>query len=196
MKRALSVGVLFLLCCSCGGGSGPDLGPDSLPDSQTVDVSHDADASPDLPGPDGEGACVGNPVVNCADDNDCTVDSCNPLDGQCLHAAAEEGTTCTYPNKTNPSSCVSAATCDAAKTCVAKTLVCDCEATADCLAKEDGNACNGTLVCDKGSFPYTCKVDPATVKTCATTNDTDCKKNTCNPVDGSCALASVADTTP
>jgi hypothetical protein len=145
---------------------------------------------------DSEGACVGTPFVNCADDNDCTVDSCNPLDGQCLHDAAEEGTTCTYPNKTNPSSCVSAATCDAAKTCVAKTLVCDCEATADCLAKEDGNACNGTLVCDKGSFPYTCKVDPATVKTCATTNDTDCKKNTCNPVDGSCALASVADTTP
>jgi hypothetical protein len=145
---------------------------------------------------DADGNCKGTPFVNCADDNDCTVDSCNPLDGACLHAPAVSGTTCAYPNKTSPAACVSSATCDDAKTCVIKTMVCECQENADCLVKEDGNACNGTLVCDKVVFPYTCKVDPATVKTCPSTGDTECKKNTCNPADGSCALTAVGGGLP
>lgn len=34
--------------------------------------------------------------VDCADDNDCTVDHCDPVDGSCSHVSVEDGSACSF----------------------------------------------------------------------------------------------------
>ncbi len=56
-----------------------------------------------------------------------------------------------------------------------------------CASHEDGNACNGTLYCDKAK--HRCKPNPATKVTCPTAGDTACRRNVCQPKSGKCALS-------
>ena len=72
--------------------------------------------------------------------------------------------------------------------CTAGADLCQCRADTDCAVFEDGDSCNGTLVCEKAKAPYTCRTDAATIKTCDAAANTVCSTNACNPVTGECAL--------
>ncbi len=68
---------------------------------------------------------------------------------------------------------------------------CSCRTTPDCAAFEDGDRCNGTLVCEDG----VCVVDPATVVVCDPSGDTACRRNLCLPATGGCEVGPVEDGT-
>ncbi|MFH0901520.1 MAG: hypothetical protein V2A73_12910 [Pseudomonadota bacterium] len=44
------------------------------------------------------GECVGGTPVNCADDDPCTADGCNPDTRQCLHSPLPDGSDCNDKN--------------------------------------------------------------------------------------------------
>jgi hypothetical protein len=126
------------------------------------------------------GVCVGDPVV-CEDSNPCTDDTCS-LIGGCEHlpnkADCDDGDPCTVGD-----------ICGNAE-CKGTTVPCDCNQDSDCKALEDGDLCNGTLVCDKAEVPFQCAVDPATTVTCPEPAGADapCLKTVCDPVGGACGF--------
>ncbi|KKS12687.1 MAG: Extracellular matrix protein [Candidatus Magasanikbacteria bacterium GW2011_GWA2_41_55] len=129
--------------------------------------------------------CVGTAPLDCDDNNECTLDVCNKTLG-CQHSkppmngkACDNGDACTVND-----TCQSGA-------CQAGTQTCDCYTTPDCASKEDGDLCNGTLVCDTAIMPHKCVLDPTSVITCPTAADTVCIKNTCQPASGKCEMEAV-----
>ena len=135
-------------------------------------------------------ACVGLPIaasVDCDDANPCTADTCKPDEG-CVNAPApgpcDDGNPCTNGDACNAGACEPGEN------------LCTCQTTADCAGSEDGNACNGTLYCDKASAPFVCKVDPNTIVSCDTSGDTTCNKTVCNPDTGACESDPAPASTP
>ena len=127
--------------------------------------------------------CKGKPV-KCDDGDICTEDACEP-DLGCVHeygdAACDDGNGCTSDDH-----CVEGA-------CVGSPVAgCVCAATGDCAPFEDGNVCNGTLIC-QGSK---CVVDPGTVVECEPAADVQCSVNQCNPLTGACNEIPFADGKP
>ncbi len=127
------------------------------------------------------GVCVGGAPPDCNDDNPCTNDTCDPAEG-CVHVAntapCDDGNPCTVGDRC------------ADRECRAGTLnACECEEDSDC--PDDGDLCNGLLVCDKGTYPHRCVVDPATVVACDPSEDTACRKNRCVPATGQCQMTPV-----
>ncbi len=123
-------------------------------------------------------------IVKCdtGQDSTCSKNTCDPATGTCAPKNAKDGT-----------ACEDADTCSANDACkdgkCAGTDICSCKKNADCAKQEDGNSCNGSLYCDVAKG--TCAVNPKTVVTCPTNNDTDCVKNACVPATGLCALKAV-----
>jgi len=120
------------------------------------------------------GKCLTTAQVDCQDDNPCTEDFCDPEKG-CEHkpltaVACDDSNPCTQDDL-----CLDG-------TCQPGMNTCDCKTDLDCADYEDGNLCNGTLVCNE----FACTVDPGSVVTCNTEGDTDCKFTTCNPLTGTC----------
>ncbi len=129
------------------------------------------------------GVCVGGPPPDCDDGDLCSDDRCDPsVEGGCVHVAntapCDDGNPCTVGDA-----------CSGGECAPGPVNACECETTSDC--PDDGDACNGSLVCDTGVFPHRCVVDPATVVTCDSSNDTACLKNRCAPATGECAMAPV-----
>ena len=125
----------------------------------------------------------------CDDGNPCTADSCDPKGGAaggCSHAPAEN----LVCDDANP--CTAGDVCKASQ-CASGPNICDCQATSDCAKQEDGDLCNGQLLCDTASFPHKCKLDPKTIVKCDSSADTACAKSICNPTAGTCAATPVAD---
>ena len=126
-----------------------------------------------------EGSCVGD-QVDCDDNNACTDDSCTELGG-CLHDAnanaCDDGDPCTLADQ-----CLDG-------DCLGTDVACDCQSDGDCDNLEDGDLCNGTLVCETSSLPYKCEVDPATVVICndPAGEDSLCLMAVCDPVTGTCS---------
>ena len=136
-----------------------------------------------------EGACKVNPatVVSCpASANACQVAYCEPAAGICGTKAVGEGTPC----EADGSLCTPGDTCSAGK-CVVGANLCGCLKDSDCIVKEDGNLCNGTLYCQKGSGPPHCAINPATPVTC-TADDNPCTTAECDPKTGKCGNPPVA----
>ncbi len=132
-------------------------------------------------------SCELNPktVVTCqtVGDTACLVNTCSKLTGLCAPKPRKDGTPCSDGSACTPNeSCKSGA-------CVATTNTCECTKNKDCAAKEDGDVCNGTLFCDTKTNK--CLVNPATVISCATTNDTVCAKATCVKLSGACTLTAI-----
>ncbi len=127
------------------------------------------------------GSCVGANALNCDDKNACTTDSCDAKVG-CLHAPnfgpCDDGNPCTVADA-----------CGADSQCHGGTNKCACQTDADC--KDDGNACNGVLICQANQ----CVVKVGSVITCDATKDTACAANTCQPATGQCTFVSQADGT-
>lgn len=126
------------------------------------------------------GVCVGAPV-QCNDDNPCTEDVCT-AQGGCEHPAVagpcDDGEVCTVGDQ-----CL-------AGQCAGTPVSCDCQSDADCAALEDGDLCNGTLVCDVTKFPYQCVVDAETVVVCDQPggHDGPCLTAVCDSPTGTCDM--------
>ncbi|MBM4344376.1 MAG: hypothetical protein FJ100_13490 [Deltaproteobacteria bacterium] len=136
------------------------------------------------------GTCAGPAKLDCNDDNPCTAENCNPYGG-CVFlavaasAACDDGDACTVGD-----ACASG-------NCQPGVAICQCQTNGDCGKYEDGNLCNGNLYCDKSTGPpYTCKLNPATVVVCPTTNDSACQKNVCVPATAQCKLQLAPANTP
>jgi hypothetical protein len=127
-----------------------------------------------------EGTCLGDPV-DCEDDNPCTDNICTETGG------------CEYPPNSEPCDdndpCTLADLCDEG-ICVGTEVACECWTDEDCLAVEDGNLCNGTLICDTVSLPYKCIVNPGTEVVCPppSGDNSFCLEPDCNPATGDCSL--------
>ena len=130
-----------------------------------------------------DGQCQPGGAMDCDDGDPCTSDSCDPGSG-CVHGDAD-GTGCD-----DGEPCTSNDSCQGG-VCQGGTFICDCATDGDC--KDDGNLCNGTLVCDQAS--NTCKVDLGTVISCDTTTDPPCKKSECVPETGACVLVALPNGT-
>ncbi len=132
--------------------------------------------------------CKLNPstVVVCPKDKDglCIANMCLPQSGSCAMVPAPLNTPCDDGDL-----CTSGDACDKGL-CLGGTNTCFCKSNADCAAQEDGDKCNGTLYCNKAKAK--CELNPLTVVTCQTANDTACSKNLCNPVSGTCQVVAVS----
>lgn len=158
---------------------------DDVESDVPTDSMDDADASdlPDVPMVCTELTVMQDCAAECADLDQCQACVCNtgipggrcevvPADG----AACEDGENCTRDDY-----------CENG-TCLPGRLACDCIDDDGCAVMEDGNLCNGTLYCNKSVFPYSCDLDPLTIITCPTNQDTQCLKNQCEPASGECAM--------
>ena len=128
-----------------------------------------------------EGKCVGTDTSeHCDDGNVCTKDVCNAQYG-CLadniEGACDDGNTCTAVDA-----------CKEGK-CIGLNNQCGCKGNEDCAAKDDGDLCNGSLICDTGF----CAVDPNSVIICDTSGDSVCSLNTCDAKTGQCAAVARND---
>ena len=142
------------------------------------------------------GACKPNPatVVTCpsVDDTACRRNRCQAKTGTCAMVDLPAQTTC----DADGTGCTANDACDGGGVCKAGIAVCPCLVDGDCVAAEDGNVCNGTLFCDKSGQTGVCKVNPATLKSCKSVDDTACVHNLCQPKTGLCALTPLAAGTP
>jgi hypothetical protein len=141
--------------------------------------------------PDCSFTCDPDDPAACDDDEQCTADSCAPTAderGRLCTNGFREGEPCDDAN-----TCTEGETCrEAEGGCSGGTSTCDCRATADCAEHENGNLCDGTLICSGGL----CLIDPATVVSCPTGGDTDCAHNECDPETGDCGMVDERDGTP
>ena len=125
---------------------------------------------------EGTGQCAGTPGAGTCDDHDpCTKDACDPAAG-CTHVstslACDDGNPCTTEDHCGPNGCAGT-----------PNPACTCATTADCAIQEDGDACNGTLVCVEG----TCVVDATTVVQCPY-DGVECTVDwTCDKATGTCS---------
>ena len=128
------------------------------------------------------GQCLGD-GVSCDDQNACTDDTCTAEAG-CAHA--NNSKTCNDANlcTTNDHCVAGACTGDADPKC-------QCDTDAECAAFDDGNKCNGTMMC-VGSQ---CVVDAASVVDCSATQVGVCQTVACDPISGQCKTANKANGT-
>jgi hypothetical protein len=127
--------------------------------------------------------CVGAEAAVCDDGTPCTADECDPevgctfapVDGTC-----DDGNECSKDDKCLDGVCTG-------------TLGAECSCTKDeeCAAFDDGDACNGLVLCKN----KLCVTDPATVVVCDSTDDTACKKNECKSDTGECVMTAQEDGT-
>lgn len=138
-------------------------------------------------------------------DTACAKNACQPLTGLCgatpvgkvktvCTDLADGSKTCVVEVKSDAETlgivcddgdpCTEGEVCSTGN-CLGGQKTCTCNADADCAGKEDGDACNGTLYCNKQTGA--CAWNPATVVSCPSVEDTACLKNACNPKSGKCA---------
>jgi len=129
------------------------------------------------------GICKGAPMF-CDDGNICTDDSCDVNIG-CIYAyntvSCDDGSVCTLNDQCDQGFC----TGDPNPECI-------CQNDADCIPFDDGNKCNGKLVCKA----FKCAVDPKTVVSCDKSKDTDCLVTYCTPETGACVQSAFDDGKP
>ena len=120
-------------------------------------------------------------------DTACVKNVCLPKTGSCGLANAASSVTCD-----DGDSCTVGDTCDTGA-CKAGTNTCSCTSDVQCAKYEDGDGCNGTMFCNKGKSPAICEVNPATVVSCPSVDDTTCLKNQCFAKTGKCQPTATAD---
>ncbi len=137
-----------------------------------------------------DAVCVGiaKPATACDDQNGCTKDTCEPVQG-CAHATVTDGSGCDDGDKCTPGDkCQSGA-------CTAGANICPCKVDADCASADDGNLCNGTMACVWGPYATQCVLKAGSIVVCDTAKDTTCTVATCAPKTGQCAPQALADGT-
>ena len=129
------------------------------------------------------GTCQGKALV-CDDGNLCTDNACDPGIGCVVtfnDAPCDDGNECTDNDGCTLGQCGGA-----------PVEGCSCETDADCAELDDGDPCNGTLVC--ASSKCVVKADSAVV--CAPDQDSPCSVNACNPATGACEMTPATDGKP
>jgi photosystem II stability/assembly factor-like uncharacterized protein len=116
-------------------------------------------------------------------DNQCS--KCDPVENRGDWSPVS-GSACTPPD--NP--CATVGKCQSGF-CVAEAAGEECAGDGDCLALDDGDACNGGYTCEDCA----CVFDPASVVLCDGEGETDCALSACNPDSGECELTPVEDGT-
>ncbi len=176
----------------CGGGA-------CKPGTQTCSCSSTADcASQDDGDPcngtlycdKAAGKCKLNPatVVYCPPSGSfCTKNVCKPIpgapgQGACAIENANEGIPCN-----DGVLCTAGDHCEKG-VCAPTANVCLCEKDTDCAKAEDGDLCNGTLLCDLSQAAPKCVVNPATVIACDAPGN-PCAQTTCEKATGTCKTA-------
>ena len=119
------------------------------------------------------GTCTSKKSLDCNDDIDCTLDSCNPADGTCTHtpkdSACSDGVACTVDVCDAVSGCSSTpadALCDDGSPCTADTCLttegCSYAPTNDGGACDTGSECTIDDACDAGFCvgTLTCQTGP------------------------------------
>ena len=126
------------------------------------------------------GVCLGTPI-DCDDGNPCTDDACDGLGG-CLYES-------NYVPCDDDDPCTLGDQC-ADEICTGTTVPCDCQEDGDCAALDDGDLCNGTLMCELAQVPYKCVIDPMTVVECPQPegNSAICKQSHCDSATGQCSF--------
>ncbi|MDI7269688.1 MAG: hypothetical protein QME96_17000, partial [Myxococcota bacterium] len=155
-----------------------------------LQLGEECDDGNDTPGDGCEDDCLYtcHAAEDCDDENECTRNACLPGGtGRICIVEPAVGDPC---DDGNP--CTEGDTCDAGGACASGANVCPCAVDADCAAHEDGDLCNGTLVCVARS----CEIDPATLVTCDTSGDTDCRASRCVPATGACEMRDRPDGRP
>ena len=132
-----------------------------------------------------QGTCIGDPV-ECDDDNPCTDNVCTEMGGceyPAISGPCDDGNPCTLGDQCGDGECHGTA------------VPCDCQADSDCAALEDGDLCNGSLICDTSAVPYQCQVDPETFVVCPEPEGIDafCLQPQCEPATGACSLVPAHD---
>ena len=159
--------------------------------AKDVDCVDDGKACNGTPYCDKSGAvwaCKLNPatVVVCAPSAEpCKTAQCAEPAGTCGAVALADGVTCDDGKAWTVGD-----TCQKG-TCVPSLDTKLCKADADCVGYEDGDACNGTLFCNKATG--ICQANPKTVVYCPTVDDTVCRKNLCQTKSGKCVLTAIAE---
>ncbi len=107
-----------------------------------------------------DGLCRGSAVVDCNDDNPCTIDSCDVLLG-CRHADIADGTgcddgdACTTGEVCQTGTCIASqlTVCNDGNACTSSTCVpgTGCVHVPQSGSCEDGNKCTGPDVCNAGT---------------------------------------------
>ncbi|MDP6942937.1 MAG: hypothetical protein QF464_02210, partial [Myxococcota bacterium] len=130
------------------------------------------------------GQCAGI-TPGCDDGNPCTSDVCDPEAG-CEYGPLS-GVPCDDKNAcTIEDSCLEGL-------CSGDTNPsCQCLGDEDCAEFEDGDLCNGTLLCEGGA----CVVDPLTVVACTDETGDACTISACVPETGGCTTAPAPNGAP
>ncbi|MCB9740440.1 MAG: Ig-like domain-containing protein [Deltaproteobacteria bacterium] len=127
-------------------------------------------------------------VCDTSTDNACQQTLCEQSTGACKKTPKPKGFACK-----DGVACTEGDACDGAGSCIPGTWIC-CKDDLDCVDKDDGNLCNGTMFCNIATGE--CLVNPASVVNCAKTNDTQCKQAKCVPATGTCALLPANEKAP
>ena len=125
-------------------------------------------------------------TCSAAGDTACNKAQCDPKTGKCALADAADNTDCGEPGGCRPKAFCSDGKCEGPNVCLG------CKSIADCKSQEDGNACNGTLICNTSVTPAACQVDPKTIVTCQAADGSGCSQWVCLYQDGSCVQTPVA----
>ncbi|MCO4762545.1 MAG: hypothetical protein KC502_13625 [Myxococcales bacterium] len=133
--------------------------------------------------------CVINPatVPQCPSGGDtaCLRNQCQPQTGACAYVLMPDSVTCDADGST----CTPVDRCSGGACVADDKVVCPCQLDSDCATYEDGNLCNGTMYCDILSGK--CRVNPKTIVTCRSVDDTTCRANLCQPKTGTCEMQQV-----
>ena len=140
-------------------------------------------------------ACRINPatLVSCPSGTDsvCAKNTCSPASGDCALVPTATGMPCVDGDP-----CTVDSACKTGECVAGPGSWCDCKATKDCAALEDGDLCTGTLFCDLVAFPHKCRVVPGSAVQCGSSDDTTCAQNQCQKQTGKCELVAVTDGVP
>ena len=134
------------------------------------------------------GECGGT-QIECQDDDICTDDICDPIDG------------CIFPFNNEPcdddSPCTVSDNCSAGA-CVGFEIDCECQADEDCDVLESQDLCAGALYCDLDAFPPKCALEPDTGVECPEPEGlgAECLEAACDPATGECSFAPANDGAP
>ncbi len=145
--------------------------------------------------------CAENPAteVTCVTvkDTACQKNTCNPRSGECSMRALPASTPCDDGDEcTRDDACGRGGTCsgDWSAGDYPELSSCQCKKQEDCENLEDGDVCNGTLYCDLATSQ--CLLNPSTLISCPSVNDSICSKNQCEPETGACRMTAQPDGAP
>ena len=119
----------------------------------------------------------------------CFSNTCEPASGECKLVQKKDGTGCN-----DGIACTKSDLCEGGKcTFTPASNECECFNDAGCAAWKDSDKdkCNGAYFCELAS--HKCKLNPTTVVTCNTADDSICRRTLCTPATGKCVAQPIAN---